>query len=201
MFVNLIVLLIVIAIAVFLGRLTYRAIKAQRLWVKIAGGLGAGLLTLLFAAIAFLGAKGMADLYFPGAEPAPDLTVEGTPEQIARGYLESFATGDPDAVTRWVTDDFVNEHTAALGTGCVGKDEYVRRVPGFLASMPGLRYDVEDVVADGDRAVAAYTLHTRVNDRDVAVRGVMRFFVRDGLIAKRIDYWDSLQFQRQAGLA
>ncbi len=30
--------------------------------------------------------------------------------------------------------------------------------------------------------------------------GVMRFVVRDGLVAHRIDYWDSLVFQRQAGL-
>jgi ketosteroid isomerase-like protein len=48
---------------------------------------------------------------------------------------------------------------------------------------------------------AAYTLRTTVNDRPIAVRGVMRFIVRDGLIAKRTDYWDSLVFQRQAGLA
>ena len=49
--------------------------------------------------------------------------------------------------------------------------------------------------------VAAYTLHTHVNDRDVAVRGVMRFVVRDDLIAHRIDYWDSLVFKQQAGMA
>jgi cytochrome c553 len=92
MFVNLLVLIVVIAVAVFFGRLTYRAIKAQRLWVKIAGGLGAGLLALLFAAIAFMGAKGIAATYFPGAAPAPDLTVDGTPEQIARGeYLVNIA--------------------------------------------------------------------------------------------------------------
>ena len=124
-----------------------------------------------------------------------------TPTEVARGYLESFATGEPDAVTRRVTDDFVNEHTAALGTGCVGKAEYTRRVPGFLASMPGLRYEVEDVVAEGDRVMAAYTLHTRVNERDVAVRGVMRFRIDGERVAHRTDYWDSLVFQRQAGLA
>ena len=124
-----------------------------------------------------------------------------TPADVARGYLESFATGEPDAVTRWVTDDFVNEHTAALGTGCVGKEEYTRRVPGFLASMPGLRYEIEDVVAEGDRVMAAYTLHTHVNDRDIAVRGVMRFRIEGDLVAHRTDYWDSLVFQRQAGLA
>jgi ketosteroid isomerase-like protein len=123
-----------------------------------------------------------------------------TPAERCTTYLASFATGDPAAVVANVTDDFVNEHTAALGSGCTGRDEYARRVPGFLASMPGLRYEVEDVVADGDRVVAAYTLHTHVNDRDVAVRGVMRFVVRDGLIAHRIDYWDSLVFKQQAGL-
>ncbi|MCE9623283.1 MAG: nuclear transport factor 2 family protein [Actinomycetia bacterium] len=115
-------------------------------------------------------------------------------------YLAAFGSGSPDAVTSLVTDDFVNEHTAALGGGCVGKAEYVRRVPGFLASMPGLRYEVEEVIAEGDRVAAAYTLHARVNDRDIAVRGVMRFRVADELIAHRTDYWDSLVFKQQAGL-
>ena len=62
-----------------------------------------------------------------------------TPSEVCRAYLAAFGIGNPDAVTSLVTDDFVNEHTAALGGGCVGKAEYVRRVPGFLASMPGLR--------------------------------------------------------------
>lgn len=120
---------------------------------------------------------------------------------ICRGYLEAFSTGQPDNVAVFVTDDFINEHTAALGGGCVGIDEYRKRLPGFLASMPGLRYDIEDVVAEGDHVFAAYTLRTTVNDKPIAVRGVMRFVVRDGRIAHRIDYWDSLVFQRQAGMA
>ena len=92
MFVNLIVLFIVIAITVFFGRLTYRAVKAQRMWVKILGGLGAGLLTLVFAAVSFAGARGFIAGYFPGAEPAPEFTVEGTPEQVARGeYIVNIA--------------------------------------------------------------------------------------------------------------
>ncbi|HSB88106.1 MAG TPA: nuclear transport factor 2 family protein [Ilumatobacteraceae bacterium] len=124
-----------------------------------------------------------------------------SPAEVCRGYLEAFSTGEPEAVAAFVTDDFVNEHTAALGGGCVGIDEYRRRLPGFMASMPGLRYDIEDVVADGDRVCAAYTLRTTVNDKPIAVRGVMRFFLRDGKIAHRIDYWDSLVFQRQAGMA
>lgn len=123
-----------------------------------------------------------------------------SPSDVCRAYLAAFGTGNPDSVTSLVTDDFVNEHTAALGGGCVGKAEYVRRVPGFLASMPGLRYDVEEVIAEGDRVAAAYTLHAHVNDRDIAVRGVMRFRVEGELIAHRTDYWDSLVFKQQAGL-
>lgn len=124
-----------------------------------------------------------------------------TPAQVCTTYLEAFATADPEAVTAMVTDDFVNEHTAALGSGCTSKDAYCRRVPGFLASMPGLRYEIEDLAADGNNVYAAYTLHAHVNDRDVAVRGVMHFRVRGELIAQRTDYWDSLMFQRQAGMA
>ena len=125
----------------------------------------------------------------------------GSPRAICIGYLDAFSTGDPDAVAAFVTDDFVNEHTAALGSGCRGIAEYRRRLPGFLASMPGLRYEIEDVVAEGDRVCAAYTLRTTANDLPIAVRGVMRFVVRGDRIAHRIDYWDSLVFQRQAGLA
>jgi steroid delta-isomerase-like uncharacterized protein len=121
--------------------------------------------------------------------------------EICLSYLEAFSTGDPDAVAAFVSDDFINEHTAALGSGCVGIVEYRQRLPGFLASMPGLRYEIEDVVANGDRVFAAYTLRTTANDRPLAVRGVMRFEVRDGRIAHRVDYWDSLVFQRQAGMA
>ena len=121
--------------------------------------------------------------------------------EVCLAYLAAFATGDADQVVAMVTDDFVNEHTAALGSGCNGKHEYTRRVPGFIGSMPGLRYEVEDVIADGDRVAVAYTMHTEVNDRHIAVRGVMRFRVEGELVAHRTDYWDSLVFQRQAGLA
>jgi steroid delta-isomerase-like uncharacterized protein len=114
-----------------------------------------------------------------------------SPADLARSYLASFAGRDVAAIAAHVSDDFVNEHTSALGSGCVGRAEYERRLPGFLDSMPGLRYEVEDVIADGDRAVATYTLHARMNGREIAVRGAMRFVVRDGSIVHRTDYWDS----------
>ena len=123
-----------------------------------------------------------------------------SPADICRRYLESFATGDPDVVASFVSDDFINEHTSALGSGCQGKDEYRRRLPGFIASMPGLSYEVESQITEGDQVANAYTLRARVNERDVAVRGMMRITVRNGLITDRTDYWDSKSFLQQAGL-
>ena len=124
-----------------------------------------------------------------------------TPTEVVTQYLRAFGTADADAIAAMVSEHFVNEHTSALGSGCAGRDEYRRRLPNFLSSMPGLHYEVESVIADGAHVAAAYTLHAVVNDRPIAVRGMMRFTVEGDLIAKRVDYWDSLVFQRQAGLA
>lgn len=124
-----------------------------------------------------------------------------TPTEVCRAYLDGFAAGEPDAIAALVADGFVNEHTAALGSGSVGKAEYAARLPGFVASMPGLRYEVVDTVTEADKVVVAYVLHAEVNGHRIAVPGVMRFEVAGGLIVKRTDYWDSLVFQRQAGLA
>ena len=115
-------------------------------------------------------------------------------------YLAAFATGDPDAVAAWVTDGFVNEHTAALGSGCVGREEYRRRLPGFLSQFAGLRYDVEDVVREGDKVVVAYRMSATHEGAPIDIRGVMRMRVEDGRVAHRVDYWDALTFLRQAGL-
>lgn len=95
MLVNLIILVVLIALVLGLGYLTYRAIRAQRMWVKIIGGFFGGVATLLIAAIAGLGLAGMLS-YYPTINPpvpvANDWKVESTPEQLARGqYIVSFS--------------------------------------------------------------------------------------------------------------
>jgi mono/diheme cytochrome c family protein len=91
MFVNLVVLLLILALVFGFGWLTRRAWKAGRGFVKWPGAVLGGMLTLLCAAVAFFAGKGLAFAYVPPA-PAPDLQVEGTPEQVARGeYLVNVA--------------------------------------------------------------------------------------------------------------
>ena len=119
--------------------------------------------------------------------------------EVARAYVESFASGDPDAIAAHVADDFVNEHTSALGSGCRGRDEYRQRLPGFLASLPGLRYDVEQVIGDGSTVAVPYRLTAVSGGHPVDLRGVMVIDVADGAVARRTDYWDALTFLRQTG--
>jgi ketosteroid isomerase-like protein len=121
------------------------------------------------------------------------------PEDTARSYLASFAGGDPDVIAGHVASGFVNEHASALGRRSEGVDEYRSRLPGFLASLPGLRYDVESVIAAGDRVAVEYRLTATSDSHPIDVRGVMVLDVDDGLITRRTDYWDSLTFLRQTG--
>jgi len=85
---NIVSLLVLVALVVLFGWLAKRAWGAKRWFVKFPGVILAGLLALVFLLVVFFAGKGMVAAYFPASEPAPNLKVEGTPEQIARGkYL------------------------------------------------------------------------------------------------------------------
>jgi len=121
-------------------------------------------------------------------------------------YLDALNRGDPDSIAACVTEDFHNEHTSTLGHSRHGRAAYRERLPGFLAEFAGLRYTVEDTIVEGDRAAVAYTMTCSwkggtAEGRPVSIRGVFRFRVADGLIAHRVDYWDSAEFTRQVALS
>ena len=120
---------------------------------------------------------------------------------MAASYLASFATGEPASVAAHVSDGFSNVHTSALGSPSDGKAEYLQRLGEFLTTFSGLTYEAEEIVAEGDRVAAAYIMRARVDGTPIEIRGVMRLVVRDGLIERRTDYFDSLTFLRQTGQA
>lgn len=117
----------------------------------------------------------------------------------AESYLASFASSDPDVIAAHVSENFANIHTAALGQSCKGRKAYRKRLPGFLQSMPGLAYKVEDLVADENRVMVTY-LMTAMWDEEtpISIRGVQRLVFEDGLITERTDYWDAAVFLIQA---
>ncbi|GAA2225197.1 hypothetical protein GCM10010232_07880 [Streptomyces amakusaensis] len=121
--------------------------------------------------------------------------------RAAEGYLAALSSGDRDQIASRVTEDFHNEHTSALGRSLHGRAAYRERLADFLAEFEELRYECEDLVVEGDRAALAYRMSFRwagaAHRPLVRLRGVFRLRVRGGLIAHRVDYWDSAEFHRQ----
>lgn len=129
------------------------------------------------------------------------MTTPSTGE-VVTSYLEALSRGDVDAAVALVADDFHNEHTSSLGNSLRGRDAYRERLPRFLAQFTQLRYELEDLIVDGERAAAPYTMTFRWTADDgtevpVRIRGIFRFRVVDGHITHRVDYWDGADFQRQ----
>lgn len=122
---------------------------------------------------------------------------------LARRYLHALGGEDPEAVVALVATDFENEHLAELGAGCVGREEYRRRLQGFFADLVGRHYRIDDLVTetrdDRTEVVIRYLLTATSEGTRIEIPGVMWISVAGGLIAKRIDCWDSLTFLRQTG--
>ena len=134
-----------------------------------------------------------------GVSSAPD---------VARAYLHALGNDDPDAVAIHVADGFVNEHQSEIGSGCTGKVAYRERLPGFMANFPNRSYTIIELTSgpttndaddETDIVAARYRFGADVDGHRIDIPGVMWFGVRDGLITRRIDTWDSLTFFRQTG--
>lgn len=125
------------------------------------------------------------------------------PIDVATDYLQAFTSNDPDAIAAMVSDGFRNEHQSALGSDCVGRDEYRRRLPHFLNSFTDRTYQIDDLVEYRREAVTdvvvRYRFFATYGDIPVEIPGVMWLTVRGALITRRVDTWDSLTFLQQTG--
>jgi len=88
---NLVGLIVLIALAIGFAWLTRRAWRSKRGPIKWVGVVLAGLPTLLLGLLSVFAAAGMVKTYTPRGSPAPDITLAGTAEQIARGEHLAYA--------------------------------------------------------------------------------------------------------------
>ena len=85
MLINLLILVLILALAIFFGWLARRAWGTRNGFVRWIGTLLAGLLMLVLALVAIVGGLGAFKYYTPKSHAVQDLQVAGTPEQIERG--------------------------------------------------------------------------------------------------------------------
>ena len=101
---------------------------------------------------------------------------------------------------------------AGVLTGCFllpddgyEKVAYRERLPGFMATFPDRSYTIVELTGgpttpgddDTDVVAVRYRFGADVDGHRIDIPGVMWFGIRDGLITRRIDTWDSLTYFRQ----
>lgn len=100
-------------------------------------------------------------------------------------FNEAFRLRAPERLVDIIADDCVMEGVgpAPDGNRWTGYDECLAGWQGLIRD-PGIRFEVEHVDVDGDRAVIRWRLHAS----DAPFRGVNLMRVRDGKIVEALGY-------------
>ncbi|MGA3006115.1 MAG: nuclear transport factor 2 family protein [Acetobacteraceae bacterium] len=105
-------------------------------------------------------------------------------------FNEAFNRHDPDALALWLTDDTVFEDTSPAPDGrrIEGKAAVVAFWRDWFARNPDARFEAEEIIVSGDRAVVRWVYRKIRNGQPWHLRGVDVFTVRDGKVAAKLAY-------------
>ncbi len=111
-------------------------------------------------------------------------------EDVLGRFNAAFGRLDADAVMDLMTEDCIFENTfpSPDGEQYVGAQQVREFWSRFFASTPSARFEAEETLVFGDRAVVRWVFHWE--DEGVAghVRGIDLFRVRDGKVAEKLSY-------------
>jgi steroid delta-isomerase-like uncharacterized protein len=135
-----------------------------------------------------------------------------TVEALIGRYAEAWNRHDVDAILALHTDDAVFENHTSGGLA-VGKAELRRLLQGVFATFPDLRFETRRAYFGDDLAVVEWTAtatHGRAitwggrsfgpSGKTLAWDGLDVMPIRDGLVARKDVYADSISFLRQTGV-
>ena len=128
-----------------------------------------------------------------------------TTEKLAREVIEAFHTGDIERIGSLVTEDFVDH--GAPPWAPQGRAGYLQ-IMGFLKNVMQIRYEIHEVVADGDYVAARATVHGVHNSghlgfaptgRPYAMPTMHMYRASGGLLAEHWGVRDELSVLWQVG--
>jgi ketosteroid isomerase-like protein len=108
--------------------------------------------------------------------------------EFAMRFERAWAHSSADALVELLTDDVVLKQPSLPDT--VGKAAARRAFTQVFQAFPGLTATVHRWAADGDLVFIEFTLSGEFGGRPLSWPAVDRFFLRDGLIAERVNYAD-----------
>jgi steroid delta-isomerase-like uncharacterized protein len=129
-------------------------------------------------------------------------------KEIIRRFFAVIMSGENPAAAIEIVDRHVRVHHPMLRDGANGLEEVASLLMTFRAAFPNLRYEIDDLIADGEKVAAQWTASgTHTGDfqgiaptgRAVKVIGTDVFDIRDGRI---VEVWvnsDLFGLMRQIG--
>lgn len=128
---------------------------------------------------------------------------------VVHGYFEQvWNNGRLDHLEECLTGD-VFEHNAPQIPGLSGRDALKAIIGGARASLPDAQITVHDVIAEGDRVVARYTMKAThqhefmgvpATGKQLTLTGVAVYRLSGGQIAEIWNFADNLALMQQLGL-
>ena len=115
-------------------------------------------------------------------------------EQATRAAIDSFNDAfnrhDVHGLAALLTDDTVFENTSPAPDGrrIEGKPAVVEFWRAWFAHNSDARFDAEEVIVSGNRAVVRWVYRKTRDGRPWHLRGVDVFTVRDGKVAAKLAY-------------
>jgi predicted ester cyclase len=107
------------------------------------------------------------------------MTADNNKDVVRRFIEEVLASGKLDQIDELLAPGYVNR---AFG---VGLEAFKGMLAGLSAALPDRRFDVEDLVAEGDAVVARYTAEMRDGSgKTISVRGLTFYRLTGGKIAE-----------------
>ena len=129
-------------------------------------------------------------------------------EQLAHDVIDAWNAHDARRVAAFFAENYVGEDVGVTGQLRGPRD--VRRLVMFnTLGIPDFRFELDDVITQGDRMVLVWTMlgthmgsvmNIPATGQTFAARGVSVLTVREGLITRSLRIWDVAGMFRQFGL-
>jgi steroid delta-isomerase-like uncharacterized protein len=135
------------------------------------------------------------------------MTSEQLKRLVRRDTEEIWNEGNFDVIDEIFAPGFVL-HDPAAPEQSLGREEYREYVETFRAAFPDARYEIEDILAEGDTAALRYSARAtnegEFMDMDptgeqVDVSGMEMYRVEDGKIVEMWTSYDALGLLQQLG--
>jgi len=116
--------------------------------------------------------------------------AELTTREAVERFNEIFNQHDADALANLLTEDTVFEDTSPAPDGrrIEGKTAVVAFWREWFARNSGAKFEAEEMIVSGDRAVVRWVYRKMRNGQPWHLRGVDVFTVRDGKVAAKLAY-------------